>query len=251
MSKLNYPIYQTKLGYLTETTRQIYITKAVASKLLPKDAHRMPEILSLKASNNMKKPIQFWQLYSVLGQDPIVGIVSNFYRRVFADEKWFQTPFARVGDVDHHIGTQASMWLDVMGGGPYYHGAEYRLNFHHTHNAHMLLDEKGARRWVKLMVQALESSQHLMTDDPRVRPSINTFLAHFFAKYASDFKFKNYESFGKTNPPFNCKINFMNMTAKSIEALSEEELRDALSARGVNMGGNLSKADLVQKALSL
>ena len=251
MSKQNYPIYQTERGYLTETTRQKYITKAVASKLLPKDAHRMPEILSLKASNNMKKPIQFWQLYSVLGQDSIVGIVSNFYRRVFADEKWFRTPFARVGDLNHHIGTQASMWLDVMGGGPYYHGAEYRLNFHHTHNAHMLLDEKGARRWVKLMVQALESSQHLMTDDPRVRPSINTFLAHFFAKYASDFKFKNCESFGKTNPPFSCKINFMNMTAKSIEALSEEELRDALSARGVNMGGNLSKADLVQKALSL
>ena len=251
MYKRNYPIYQTERGYLTETTRQKYITKAVAAKLLPKDAHRMPEILSLKASNNMKKPIQFWQLYSVLGQDPIVGIVSDFYRRVFADEKWFRTPFARVGDLNHHIGTQASMWLDVMGGGPYYHGAEYRLNFHHTHNAHMLLDEKGARRWVKLMVQALESSQHLMTDDPRVRLSINTFLAHFLAKYASDFKFKNRESFGETNPPFRPKINFMNMAAKSIEALSEEDLRDALIARGVNVGGNLSKADLVQKGLSL
>ena len=211
----------------------------------------MPEILSLKASNDMKKPIQFWQLYSVLGQDPIVGIVSDFYQRVFANEKWFRTPFARVGDVNHHIGTQTSMWLDVMGGGPYYHGAEYRLNFHHTHNAHMLLDEKGARRWVKLMVHALQSSQNFMTDDPRIRLSINTFLAHFFAKYASDFKFKNRESFGETNGPFIRKINFMNMTAKSIEALSEEELRDALSARGVNVGGSLSKADLVQKALNL
>ena len=251
MYKRNYPIYQTERGYLTETTRQKYITKAVAAKLLPKDAHRMPEILSLKASNNMKKPIQFWQLYSVLGQDPIVGIVSDFYRRVFADEKWFRTPFARVGDLNHHIGTQASMWLDVMGGGPYYHGAEYRLNFHHTHNAHMLLDEKGARRWVRLMVQALESSQHLMTDDPRVRLSINTFLAHFFAKYASDFKFKNRESFGETNPPFRPKINFMNMAAKSIEALSEEDLRDALIARGIDLGGLVSKDDLVQKALNL
>ncbi len=211
----------------------------------------MPEILSLKASNDMKKPIQFWQLYSVLGQDPIVGIVSDFYRRVFTDEKWFRAPFVRVGDVNHHIGTQASMWLDVMGGGPYYHGAEYRLNFHHTHNAHMLLDEKGARRWVKLMVQALGSSRHLMTDDPRVCLSINTFLAHFFAKYASDFKFKNRESFGETNPPFRLKINFMNMTTKSIEALSEEDLRDALIARGVSLGGRLSKADLVQKALNL
>ena len=251
MSKLNYPIYQSERGYLTETTQQKFITKAVASKLLPKDAHRIPEILSLKAPNDMKKPIQFWQLYSVLGQDPIVGIVSDFYRRVFADEKWFRTPFARVGDLNHHIGAQASMWLDVMGGGPYYHGAEYRLNFHHTHNAHMLLDEKGARRWAKLMILALESSQHLMTDDPRVRLSINTFLAHFFAKYASDFKFKNCENFGESNPPFRHKTNFMNMTEKSIEALSEEDLRDALVARGVDLGGKPSKADLVQKALNL
>ena len=251
MSKLNYPIYQSERGYLTETTQQKFITKAVASKILPKDAHRIPEILSLKAPNDMKKPIQFWQLYSVLGQDPIVGIVSDFYRRVFADEKWFRTPFARVGDLNHHIGAQASMWLDVMGGGPYYHGAEYRLNFHHTHNAHMLLDEKGARRWAKLMILALESSQHLMTDDPRVRLSINTFLAHFFAKYASDFKFKNCENFGESNPPFRHKTNFMNMTEKSIEALSEEELHDALIARGVYLGGKLSKADLVQKALNL
>tara|TARA_B100000787_G_scaffold115859_1_gene86434 strand:+ start:438 stop:1193 length:756 start_codon:yes stop_codon:yes gene_type:complete len=251
LSKLNYPIYQSERGYLTETTQQKFITKAVASKLLPKDAHRIPEILSLKAPNDMKKPIQFWQLYSVLGQDPIVGIVSDFYRRVFADEKWFRTPFARVGDLNHHIGAQASMWLDVMGGGPYYHGAEYRLNFHHTHNAHMLLDEKGARRWAKLMILALESSQHLMTDDPRVRLSINTFLAHFFAKYASDFKFKNCENFGESNPPFRHKTNFMNMTEKSIEALSEEELHDALIARGVYLGGKLSKADLVQKALNL
>jgi len=251
LSKLNYPIYQSERGYLTETTQQKFITKAVASKILPKDAHRIPEILSLKAPNDMKKPIQFWQLYSVLGQDPIVGIVSDFYRRVFDDEKWFRTPFARVGDVNHHIGAQASMWLDVMGGGPYYHGAEYRLNFHHIQNAHMLLDEKGARRWVKLMVQALESSQHLMTDDPRVRLSINTFLAHFFAKYASDFKFKNCENFGESNPPFRHKTNFMNMTEKSIEALSEEDLRDALVARGVDLGGKLSRAHSVQKALSL
>ena len=251
MSKLNYPIYQSERGYLTETTQQKFITTAVASKLLPKGAHRMPEILSLKASSDMKKPIQFWQLYSVLGQDPIVGIVSDFYRQVFTDEKWFRAPFARVGDVNHHIGTQASMWLDVMGGGPYYHGAEYRLNFHHTHNAHMLLDEKGARRWVKLMVQALESSQHLMTEDLRVRLSINTFLAYFFAKYASDFKFKNLESFGEINPPFRLKINFMNMTAKSIEALSEEELCDGFIGRGIDLRGKYSKAELVQKALNL
>ena len=93
------------------------------------------------------------------------------------------------------------MWLDVMGGGPYYHGAEFRLNFHHVHNAHSLMNEKGARHWVTLMVDALEASGPLMGDDPRVRVSLNTFLAHFFAKYAQDFKFENRETFGPINPP--------------------------------------------------
>jgi len=97
------------------------------------------------------------------------------------------------------------MWLDVMGSGPYYHGAKYRLNFHHTHNAHMLMDEKGAKSWAKLMTKALKSSQHFMTDDPRVQRSINTFLTYFFAKYANDFNFKNHEIFGKTNPSSNVK----------------------------------------------
>ena len=88
-----------------------------------------------------------------------------------------------------------------MGGAPYYHGAEFRLNFHHVHNANSLMNEKGARRWVTLMVDALEASAPLMSDDPRVRVSLNTFLAHFFAKYAQDFNFENRETFGPINPP--------------------------------------------------
>ena len=251
MNKLSYPSYPTEHGYLTETIRQKYITAAVASYLLPKDAHRMPEILSLEASNDIRKPIQFWQLYSILGQDRIVGIVSNFYQKVFADENWFRSVFADVGGVNHHIGTQASMWIDVMGGGPYYHGAEYRLSFHHTHNAHQLMNQKGAKRWVQLMKEALDTSQHLMADDPRVRPSLNTFLAHFFAKYATDFGFKNLETFGDINPPLKRKINFMNMTAKAIEELSEDQLRNALTDHGIDLQKDHTKTDLVQKALNL
>ena len=251
MNKLSYPSYPTEHGYLTETIRQKYITAAVASYLLPKDAHRMPEILSLEASNDIRKPIQFWQLYSILGQDRIVGIVSKFYQKVFADENWFSSVFADVGGVNHHIGTQASMWIDVMGGGPYYHGAEYRLSFHHTHNAHQLMDQKGAKRWVQLMKEALDTSQHLMADDPRVRPSLNTFLTHFFAKYATDFGFKNLETFGDINPPLKRKINFMNMTAKAIEELSEDQLRNALTDHGIDLQKDHTKTDLVQKALNL
>ena len=170
---------------------------------------------------------------------------------MLANEDWFRSVFAKVGGVDHHIGTQASMWVDVMGGGPYYHGAEYRLSFHHTHNAHQLMDEKGAKRWVKLMAEALKDSQNLMTADPRVRLSLNTFLTHFLAKYATDFGFKNLETFGDINPPFRRRINFMNMTTVAIEALAEEELRSALVDRGLDLSKNYTKADLVQKALNL
>lgn len=144
--------YPTAQGYLTQTARLKYTEAAIIEKLLPKDAHRMPDIISLSAPDDMTKPIQFWQLFSMLGQDRIVGIVRNFYDRVFDDEEWFRSVFARVGGRDHHVATQAGMWLDVMGAGPYYHGGEFRLNFHHTHNAMKIMNERGAGRWVRLMV---------------------------------------------------------------------------------------------------
>jgi len=86
-----------------------------------------------------------------------------------------------------------------MGGGLAYHGAEFRLNFHHTHNAAALMNDKGAARWVKLMLDTLNDPTLDLTDDPRVRPAINTFLAHFFSKYADDFNFADNVVFGDTN----------------------------------------------------
>ena len=201
MSRTNAPRYQAENGYLTQATRKSYIKRAVEAGLLPPHARRMEKITSLQASHDPQVAIQFWQLFSVLGPEPIVGIVAEFYQRVFDDEPWFTSVFARVGNLNHHISTQASMWLDVMGGGPYYHGAEFRLNFHHTHNTHSLMNEKGAHRWVALMIDALEASAPLIGEDPRVRVSLNTFLAHFFAKYAQDFHFENRETFGPINPP--------------------------------------------------
>lgn len=193
---------------MSEKIQRDYITSAIAKKVLPRDAFRMEQIISLNASNDLTKPVQFWQLYSVLGQDPIVDIVGRFYERVFADEEWFTSVFSRVGGIDHHINTQASMWIDVMGGGPYYHGAEFRLNFHHTHNAIQLMNERGAERWSQLMLDTLEDSTHHMTDDPRIRPSINTFLTYFMGKYSEEFAFENRSIFGETNPPFKQKNKF-------------------------------------------
>ena len=211
----------------------------------------MRQIVSLTASNDPAKPIQFWQLYSVLGQDRIVRIITNFYERVYGEKEWFRSVFTRIGGVDHHVRTQSAMWLDVMGGGLAYHGGEFRLNFHHTHNAMELMNEKGAAHWGKLMVDTLDDSAVHMTTDPRVRPSLNTFLTFFFDKYATDFNFKTDRIFGETNPAVTRKINFMNMTSDAIEALSEDELKKALIGRGVDVPGNQNKEESVNRALNL
>ncbi len=251
MTKSAYPKYPTRHGYMSEKIQRDYISSAIEKKVLPKDAHRMTQIVSLDASNDPAKPIQFWQLYSVLGQDSIVEIVRSFYERVFADENWFTSVFARVGEIDHHLVTQASMWIDVMGGGPYYHGAEFRLNFHHTHNAMQLMNDKGAERWSQLMIGTLDASTQHTNSDSRIRPSINTFLTHFMGKYSQEFAFENRAVFGPTNPPFKRKINFLNMTTEAIEALTETELSEALEERGVDVSKYTGKEELVSKALMM
>lgn len=236
---------------MTEITRSMYISGAIKTDVLPKDAHRIPEIVSLSAPEDRSMPIQFWQLFSILGPERIVAIVGDFYARVFDDEPWFTSVFERVGGVNHHINTQASMWADVMGGGPYYHGAEFRLSFHHTHNAHQLMNAEGAERWVKLMVEALDASEQHMLGDPRVRASLNTFLSHFFGKYADEFDFKNRETFGETNLPWRRKVNFRSMTEDAIAALSEDALRAGLEDRGVDVSQLSNKQDLIRKAVIL
>lgn len=251
MENVVLPKFPTRHGYMSERTQEAYIAKAVDAGLLPKEAHRMPEVVTLTAPEDLSKPIQFWQLYSVLGQDPIVGIVQRFYERVFADEPWFRSVFERVGGLRHHITTQASMWIDVMGGGPYYHGAEYRLSFHHAHNAMALMNDKGAERWVCLMRETLDTSADLMTDDPRVRISLNTFLAHFMTKYADEFAFEDRHLFGETNGPLKRRINFMRMTSDAIEALSTQELSEALSDLGVDISQYPDKQAMVNKALMM
>jgi truncated hemoglobin YjbI len=251
VSDFHYPNFPVRHGYMTESTQRSYITYAIERDLLPADAHRIAQIVSLEASGDTSKPIQFWQLFSVLGPERIVAIVRDFYARVFADEDWFTSVFARVGGLEHHVMTQASMWVDVMGGGPAYHGADFRLNFHHTHNAHQLMTERGAERWTRLMVDTLDATAEHMTDDPRVRPAINTFLHYFMGKYAQEFGFDNVSVFGELNPPVRRKLNFMKMTSEAIEALSEEQLRQALAEHGVDISAYPAKQDLVDKAQML
>ncbi|NVO56922.1 hypothetical protein HW561_14095 [Rhodobacteraceae bacterium B1Z28] len=251
MTRVDLPKFPTRHGYMSEKIQQSYINAAIENGVLPPDAHRMPEVVSLTAPGDITKPIQFWQLYSVLGQDQIVDIVRGFYERVFADEPWFTSVFKWVGGLNHHIATQASMWIDAMGGGPHYHGAEFRLSFHHTHNAMALMNDKGVERWVTLMRETLDASSDLMADDPRVRTSINTFLAYFMTKYSDEFRFQDRHIFGETNGPLKCRINFMKMTTEAIEGLSEKELSDALIERSVDVSQYPNKQAQVSKALMM
>ncbi|MEO0665064.1 MAG: hypothetical protein AAFY97_04945, partial [Pseudomonadota bacterium] len=82
MAHVDLPKYPTRHGYMSERIQQAYIAAAVEKELLPPEAYRMPDVVSLTAPSDPSKPIQFWQLFSILGQDPIVGIVSRFYERV-------------------------------------------------------------------------------------------------------------------------------------------------------------------------
>ncbi|MEE9387705.1 MAG: hypothetical protein V3U96_03780 [Paracoccaceae bacterium] len=247
MTKFTYPNFPTGHGYMTQSTMRAYITTAIEREILPPDAARMADIISLDAPNDPDQPIQFWQLFSVLGQDRIMAITTDFYTRVFADENWFTSVFARVGPMQHHINTQTMMWLDVMGAGAAYHGAEFRLNFHHTHNAMALMNARGARRWSKLMLATLDARADQMTDDARVRVAINTFLNHFMGKYEAEFNFTSDSTFGPLNPPVMRKINLRTMTEDAIAALSEADLRAALGVEA----GNADKAALVRRALAV
>jgi hypothetical protein len=114
------------------------------------------------------------------------------------------------------------------------------------------MNEKGAGRWLKLMVETLNESEALMANDDRVRVSINTFLSYFMEKYATEFGFKIDSIFGPTNAAITRKINLFNMTDDAIEALSEVELRGALVARrAINIDEHATRHELIQKAKSL
>ena len=251
MTEHNSSAYTPRSGYMTDQIRAAYIKKAVQEKLLPADAHRMEPVLSLHAPDDARKPILFWQLYSVMGPQRIVAIVNRFYQCVYSDEQWFTSVFARVGSQSHHVNTQSAMWIDVMGGGQQYHGGEFRLHFHHTHNAMQLMNDRGAQRWATLMRQTLDQPDIDYTDDPRVRPAINTFLTYFMSKYADEFKFADQPVFGDTNPPWKRRLNFLKMSSEEIEALPEQDLVDELVARRVDVSQYADKQALVNKALSL
>lgn len=153
------------------------------------------------ASTNQEDPLYFWQLYSLIGHDLVIDIVTEFYDRVFADTQnpWFRNVFERAAPKGHHINTQVAYWVDAFGGGRCYHGGNYRLNFHHTHNAREIMTAKGATHWMHLMQDTLLHLLHdkknpFLVQDPRVFPCIVSFLETKMRTYAAEHGWKFDES---------------------------------------------------------
>jgi len=151
------------------------------------DDNKLPT-KSLMASTNIEDPLYFWQLYSLIGSEPIMDLVTDFYKRVFADigNSWFRDVFVNVAPLGHHIHTQAAYWVDAFGGGRRYHGGNHRLNFHHVYNAREIMNAKGAQRWMYHMRGALMAAkdQRVFKKDPRVIPCIVDFLEAKMRTYA-------------------------------------------------------------------
>ncbi|CAB9511125.1 Bacterial-like globin [Seminavis robusta] len=141
---------------------------------------------NLVAGDDFQEPLHFWQLYSVIGEEPIHQIVTDFYTRVFDDhdDPSFRDVFTRLAPLNHHIKVQVAYWIDAMGGGRRYPGGEYRLNFHHQHNAQQVMTAQGAKRWMYHMRGALET---IKFEDPRVKPCILEFLTTKMCSYAQKF----------------------------------------------------------------
>ena len=51
------------------------------------------KIYGLIASNNITDKIYFWQLYSILGEDPVHILIKRFYENIFNDSnaEWFRS----------------------------------------------------------------------------------------------------------------------------------------------------------------
>lgn len=175
-------LFKTAHGYATRQARTDYLV----NRGLSDDDDDIPA--SLNASLDPDHPLYFWQVYSLLGAKPIHDLITKFYNLVYNDEddEPFRQAFMQLAPVDHHIAAQTRFWVDAMGGGPTYHGGDGRLNFHHEHNAHSVMNAAGAKRWMHHMRSALMDVQEEWSAiDERIVPCVLVFLSVKMKKYAN------------------------------------------------------------------
>ena len=152
------------------------------------------EITGLYASKDLSKTLYFWQIYSIIGPEPIRKLITIFYTSIFESttDLWFKEEFEDLGPLKHHIDRQSEFWLDIMGGGP-----KYKANMKKLHLKHKLVEnimtEKGAKLWMHHMINAINTIKEELSVDRRIIPCLIDFLNFFMIKYAHEFDFNFYE----------------------------------------------------------
>ena len=154
---------------------------------------------SLEASMDITKPLYYWQLFSILGRDPIVDIMTRFYVSIFEDDDkeyaWFSQTFRDIASLDYHINAQAAYWIDSMGGGKLYPGGSRRINFHHSSSESLpVMTAPGAKRWMYFMRNSIRNQDFSEYNDPRIVPCLVDFLKVKMIAYAAHHNFEFDES---------------------------------------------------------
>lgn len=156
--------------------------------------HQNKEITGLYASKDLNKTLYFWQIYSIIGPEPIRKLISVFYTSIFESttDLWFKEEFEDLGPLKHHIDRQSEFWLDIMGGGPLYKANMKKLHLKHK-MVENIMTEKGAQLWMHYMINAINTIKEELSVDRRIIPCLIDFLNFFMLKYAHEFDFNFYE----------------------------------------------------------
>jgi len=192
---MKYPNFEPTLGNLTHKVRKDYVKHLITRNELPTNAFENEDIMSLTASNNMTKPLYFWQLYSIAGEDMIHLLIRRFYEKIFNDKNsdWFRDEFVDSGHLEYHIRGQKRFWLDIMGGGKLYLADEEVLYRKHK-LVRTIMTEKGGRKWMSYMNGTLEEMEEYFRYDERILPCLKAFLKYFMEKYSVQFDFNIFTS---------------------------------------------------------
>jgi truncated hemoglobin YjbI len=185
------PSFVAATGALTASVRDDYIRRKLGEGSITESEAADAGTLSFQARRNTSTRLFFWQLYSVLGMDRIVSIVTAFYEKVLSDSDapWFREAFASTGDLAYHVKGQTLFWADVMAGGISYEGGMRRVMLKHKMSSDVM-NEIGAKRWMHHMQAAIaEHSDELNALDPRIIPCVVDFLQFFMNQYSTQFDF--------------------------------------------------------------
>lgn len=191
-----YPIYHPFEGNLTGLIRKEYIEYKINQGRLPKNAFEIEEITSLVASNDRKKKLYFWQLYSIIGEKSVEDLITIFYSKIFNDDrlenKWFTSEFIEIGPLEYHILGQKNFWLDIMGAGKYYKGNKKKLyNYHKL--VKNIMNKNGADLWMNYMKESIFELKNRFEQDNRIIYCLFDFLNYFMIQYSIEFDFNFYE----------------------------------------------------------